>query len=83
MRLPGPKRWHLLRVRGVALLMKENLDRKASGKLELIAAKSFAPDSEMYRVIDFLNKSLKERNLMFGLAKDRENGMMVITIYEV
>lgn len=53
------------------------------GKLELVAAKSFKPYDEMYRVIDFLNKTLKEKKVIFGLSKDNENGSMVISIYEV
>ncbi len=63
--------------------MKEGHEQKNSGKLELIATKSFEPYNEMYRIVDFLNKSLKEKNVMFGLAKDREGGKMTITIYEV
>lgn len=31
------------------------------GKLELIAFKSFANYEEMYKVIDFLNKNLKDK----------------------
>ena len=55
-------------------------------KLNLIAHKSFAMYEDMYRVIDFLNKSLKDKKIMFGLTKnnsadDAENGL-TITIYE-
>lgn len=53
------------------------------GKLEMIAIKSFGPYKDMYRVVDFLNKSLKDKKIMFGLSKDRESDMMVITIYEI
>lgn len=63
--------------------MKEGHEQKDPGKLELIATKSFEPHSDMYRIVDFLNKSLKEKNVMFGLTKDRESGKMIITIYEV
>lgn len=63
--------------------MKGDREKKIPGKLELIATKSFPPYSDMYRVVDFLNKSLKDRKLMFGLTKDRESGTMTITIYEV
>ncbi|MFZ5651561.1 MAG: YpmA family protein [Bacillota bacterium] len=62
--------------------MKEGPDQKED-KLEVIATKSFPPYSDMYRVVDFLNKSLKEKKVMFGLTKDRKSGMMTITIYEV
>jgi len=53
------------------------------GKLELIAAKSFKPYDEMYKVVDFLNKNLKDKKLMFGLSKDMQKGTMIISIYEV
>ena len=53
------------------------------GKLELIAHKSFASSPELVYVIDFLNKSLKNKKVMFGLSKDKQNAdHMVIKIYE-
>lgn len=51
------------------------------GKLEQIAHKSFPTNEHMYKVIDFLNKSLKEHKIMFGLTKSGET--MTISIYEV
>lgn len=53
-----------------------------SGKLELIAVKSFAVDDEMYKVVDFLNKSLKGRNLMFGMTRNSNENTVTISIYE-
>lgn len=55
---------------------------KSQGKLELIAFKSFNANAELFYVIDFLNKSLKDKNIMFGLSKDKENGKMTINVYE-
>lgn len=55
---------------------------KNQGKLELIAFKSFNTNDEMFYIIDFLNKSLKDKNIMFGLTKDKEQGKMTINIYE-
>lgn len=52
------------------------------GKLELIATRRFANNDELVYVIDFLNKNLKIKNIMFGLTKDAENGEMTINIYE-
>ncbi|MEL7567946.1 MAG: YpmA family protein [Dehalobacterium sp.] len=52
------------------------------GKIELIAMRSFSAWDDMYQIVDFLNKSLKDYNLMFGL-KNGEKGSMCITIYEV
>ncbi|MCR6546325.1 YpmA family protein [Dehalobacterium formicoaceticum] len=57
-------------------------DHKTSGKMELIAVKDFAAWDDMYQVVDFLNKSLKAHNLMFGLRKG-DSAAMTITIYEV
>jgi hypothetical protein len=53
----------------------------SAGKLELISARAFEPYDQMYRVVDFLNKSLKNRDLVFGLSKD-EDGKMVVAIYK-
>lgn len=53
------------------------------GKLELIAFKSFPSNPELIYIIDFLNKSLREKKIMFGLSKDKEKDEMIINIYEV
>ncbi|MGI6549222.1 MAG: YpmA family protein [Syntrophomonadales bacterium] len=54
-----------------------------SGKLELLAKKTFDGSPELIRVVDFLNKTLKSKKLMFGLTKDRETGKMTVSIYEI
>ncbi len=51
-------------------------------KLELIATKSFKPYDDMYKIVDFLNKILKDKNVIFGLTKDANNETMTISIYE-
>ncbi|MGI6120617.1 MAG: YpmA family protein [Desulfosporosinus sp.] len=51
------------------------------GKLELIATQRVSINGELYKIINFLNKSLKDYRLIFGLTK-KEN-KMVISIYEV
>jgi uncharacterized FlaG/YvyC family protein len=51
------------------------------GKLELIATQRVGLNGELYKVVDFLNKNLKDRGLTFGLTKKEEK--MVISIYEV
>ncbi len=53
-----------------------------SGKLELIAFKSFSMYEDMYKVIDFLNKNLKDKNIMFGLTKNSKENNLTVTIYE-
>jgi len=49
-------------------------------KLELIANQRFPSQLELYKVVDFLNRSLKNRGLLFGLSKS-EDGMN-ISVYE-
>lgn len=51
-------------------------------KLELIAFRSFPINPDLIHIIDFLNKSLKSKKIMFGLSKDKEKNEMVINIYE-
>ncbi|MDR2736094.1 MAG: YpmA family protein [Gracilibacteraceae bacterium] len=51
------------------------------GKLELIAVQQFDSYSNLYKVVDFLNRNLRKHNLMFGLTKDED--IMTINIYEV
>ena len=59
-----------------------NKNDPPAGKLELIAVRPFKPYDEMYKVVDFLNKELKNKNLIFGLTKDKDNSSMRISIYE-
>ncbi|NLI93665.1 MAG: YpmA family protein [Peptococcaceae bacterium] len=59
----------------------QQLGNMNPGKLELIATQKFTNYSEMYKVIDFLNRNLKQHHLLFGLTKS--NDSMVISVYEV
>ncbi|MDG5787558.1 YpmA family protein [Evansella sp. AB-P1] len=55
------------------------------GKKEIEALASIKIDNnpELYRLVNTLNSTLKERDLTFGLALDKEsNSKMVFTIYE-
>ncbi|MGI6493127.1 MAG: YpmA family protein [Pelotomaculum sp.] len=58
------------------------MNNNDTGKLELIAVKSFKNYDEMYKVVNFLNKTLKDRKLIFGLTRDSANGTVTISIYE-
>lgn len=51
------------------------------GKIELIATQRVGVNGELYKVVDFLNKNLKDHQLMFGLTKKGDK--MVISVYEV
>ncbi|ABI68458.1 YpmA family protein [Syntrophomonas wolfei] len=52
------------------------------GKLDIIASKTFSASPEFIQIVDFLNKSLKGKKIMFGLSKDKEKEQMTISIYE-
>lgn len=53
------------------------------GKLELIASKTFKADPELVYIVDFLNKTLKDKHIMFGLTKEQDKDEMTINIYEI
>ncbi|MEW6174050.1 MAG: YpmA family protein [Bacillota bacterium] len=55
---------------------------EGSQKLQVIAARSFEAWEELYKIIDFLNKTLKHKNVILGLTKEKATGKMTITIYE-
>lgn len=57
-------------------------EQRDSGKLELIAFKSFPANDDLVYVIDFLNKNLKGKKIMFGLSQDKQAQQMTIKIYE-
>lgn len=49
-------------------------------KLELKSTIEVEYNLELYKVIDFLNKNLKEKNLIFGLSK--KDSKMRVSIFE-
>jgi len=49
-------------------------------KLELKATLELSYDFELYRIVDFLNKNLKDKKIIFGLSKKDERA--VISIYK-
>lgn len=58
------------------------LRNEEHGKLELIAHKNFNANDELVRVVDFLNKNLKDKKIMFGISQDKDKDKMTINIYE-
>lgn len=50
-------------------------------KLELLATIHISANDELYKIVDFLNKNLKEKNVIFGLTKNEDH--MAIKIYEI
>ncbi|SHG99671.1 Protein of unknown function [Thermosyntropha lipolytica DSM 11003] len=51
-------------------------------KLEIIATKTLPASDDLVRLVDFLNKNLKSKRIMFGITKDKEKDEMTISIYE-
>lgn len=49
--------------------------------MELIALTEIRNNAELYKLVDFLNKNLKNRGLIFGLSQ-KDADMMAITIYD-
>ncbi len=47
----------------------------------VIAAKEVEGSPDLYVLIDFLNRTLKDKNVIFGLAKAAEAGKFTVTIY--
>lgn len=54
--------------------------QKIKEGIQIISKSEFSKQCEMYKIITFLNKSLKSYGFIFGLSED--NGKYVITIYE-
>lgn len=52
-------------------------------KLELIATKTLKSSEDLYKIVDFLNKTLKHKKVMFGLSKNSEENTMTISVYEI
>ncbi len=49
--------------------------------MKIKATLELEQNNELYKLIDFLNKNLKTKNLIFGLTQ--ENKKSIVTIYEV
>lgn len=60
----------------------DNQTTSEEASITEIASQSFDTDAALYRVVTFLNKSLRSRGLIFGLTRPRDNELRV-TIYEV
>jgi hypothetical protein len=57
--------------------MSDNLS-----KLDVIASKKVPEWDHLYKIIDFLNKNLKDKNIIIGLSKKKFEKEMIVTIYE-
>ncbi|MGG5253823.1 YpmA family protein [Neobacillus sp. SM06] len=51
-------------------------------KIEILSTVKVQHSPDLYKIVDLLNRTLKEKDLMFGLALDSENQeKAVFTIY--
>ncbi|MFD3446079.1 YpmA family protein [Microbacteriaceae bacterium 4G12] len=51
-------------------------------KIEVLATTRVRYTSDLYKIVDSLNRTLKEKDVMFGLALDeKEQETAVFTIY--
>lgn len=63
-------------------MSKESRLTIMESKVEVLSVVKINYQSDLYKVVDTLNRTLKEQNLMFGLALDREDQEKAIfTIY--
>ena len=52
-------------------------------KIEVFSTVELTYQTDLYKVVDALNRTLKDKNLMFGLALDKEDSEKAIfTIYK-
>lgn len=51
-------------------------------KIEILSTVKIGYSPDLYKMVDQLNRTLKDRDLMFGLALDQEDqNKVVFTIY--
>ncbi|HHX24211.1 MAG TPA: DUF4264 family protein [Thermoanaerobacterales bacterium] len=53
---------------------------KKMSKLELIAKKEMVYNEELYKLVDFLNKNLKNKQVIIGISKKDDKA--IISVYE-
>ena len=51
-------------------------------KLTVLATHLCTATDDLYQLVDFLNRNLKDKDVIFGLSKSQdEEGKMVLTLY--
>lgn len=51
-------------------------------KMVVIGTQIVTATEDLYQLVDFLNRNLKDRGVIFGLSKmSEEQGKMLITLY--
>lgn len=58
------------------------MNSEVESKIEVLSTVKVEYTSDLYKVVDALNRTLKRENLMFGLALDQQDkSKAVFTIY--
>lgn len=56
--------------------------KKMESKIEILSTVKIGHSPDLYKIVDALNRTLKQKDLMFGLALDQEDqSKAVFTIY--
>ena len=51
-------------------------------ELQIIGTLVLTATEDLYRLVDFLNRNLKDKNVVFGLSKVQDDpGKMMLTLY--
>ena len=50
--------------------------------MRLLAVQDVGYATDLYKLVDFLNKNLKDKNIIFGLSK-KDDETMVVAIYDL
>jgi hypothetical protein len=59
-----------------------NGGNEMESKIEILSTVSIKHSSDLYKIVDALNRTLKRQDLMFGLALDeKDNETAIFTIY--
>jgi hypothetical protein len=62
--------------------LKENGGRGMESKIEVLSTVKILHSPDLYKIVDALNRTLKDKDLMFGLALDQEDkNKAIFTIY--
>ncbi|RIV25691.1 DUF4264 domain-containing protein [Alicyclobacillaceae bacterium I2511] len=52
-----------------------------SGEFTVLGTFTMGATDDLYRLVDFLNRNLKNQQVIFGLSKATEKDKMIITLY--
>ena len=50
--------------------------------LSVMASIDLAATEDLYLLVDFLNRNLKDKEVIFGLSKSHTEGQFTITLYK-